>query len=375
MATGRGSRAGPHIAVSRAGADTDFLTYTVGEFHAQPYRLSQFHLAFYQGRYLTCVRFDCGSRCARTAGEDMTESPGQSWDFFVSYTRRDVNWAESIAWQLESGNYHVLLQKWDFVAGSHWTVGMQNGMTRASRTLAVLSDAYLRSSYGKTEWTAAYRADPHGFTRSLIPVRIEDCDRPGILGGIVSVDLFAIGEKDARSRLLAEVSAAVAGRAKPSDAPMFPGEYEPGREVTRHLAAPAAPKRAKTQPSFPGRGPSGDTGNEVPRSRNRRRFSKVFVLVTASIVVIAGVALSVLLRDGGGSSPSRTCNLAIYDVLHDNSALYDLNQKPLPRTKQRGNDATGPYGENGGKWTVVYLNTGVKGRMLSADLRYNHCEY
>jgi len=301
----------------------------------------------------------------------MTEPSGQSWDFFVSYTRRDVNWAEWIAWQLESDNYSVLLQQWDFVAGSHWTVGMQSGMTRARRTLAVLSDAYLRSSYGKTEWTAAYRADPHGFTRSLIPVRIEDCVRPGILGGIVSVDLFDIDEEDARARLLAEVSAAIAGRAKPTDAPMFPGEYEPGKEVKGRLAAPMAPEHDKALPTFPGRSPLGGIKDEAPGSRDRRRIRNILVLVTVFIVAIAAV-LATLLGDGGGNSP---CKHAIYYVLYNNTPLYDSGRNQLARTKQRNDDVTGPYGKTDLVWTVVLLQGGEIGYMRTADLKYSRWVY
>ncbi|WP_368861162.1 toll/interleukin-1 receptor domain-containing protein [Frankia sp. AgB32] len=59
----------------------------------------------------------------------------------------------------------------------NWTVGMQNGITRARHTVAVLSDAYFRSTCGTAEWMAVRRADPEGLERSLIPVRIEACNR------------------------------------------------------------------------------------------------------------------------------------------------------------------------------------------------------
>ena len=73
--------------------------------------------------------------------------PG-AWDFFVSYTQADRQWAEWVAWQLEEDGYRVLIQAWDFVGGSNWIHNMQDGIIRAERTLAVLSDAYLESVYG-----------------------------------------------------------------------------------------------------------------------------------------------------------------------------------------------------------------------------------
>ncbi len=61
----------------------------------------------------------------------------------------------------------------------------------------VLSGAYLDSVYGQVEWLAAQPADPHGFARKLLPVRIEDCSRPGLLGAVVSIDLFDRAVDDA----------------------------------------------------------------------------------------------------------------------------------------------------------------------------------
>ena len=57
-------------------------------------------------------------------------------------------WAEWIAWELEEAGHRVLVQAWDFVPGSNWIQGMQQGVTRAGRTIAVLSPAYLESEFG-----------------------------------------------------------------------------------------------------------------------------------------------------------------------------------------------------------------------------------
>ena len=73
----------------------------------------------------------------------MTEICGDAtargWDFFISYTQADQAWAEWISWQLEAAGYRVLVQAWDFVPGTNWIQSMQEGVTRAERTIAVLS--------------------------------------------------------------------------------------------------------------------------------------------------------------------------------------------------------------------------------------------
>ncbi|MEX5637819.1 TIR domain-containing protein [Parafrankia sp. FMc2] len=154
-------------------------------------------------------------------GRDVSGSEPE-WNFFVSYTQADRGWAEWIAWQLEDAGYSVLIQAWDFVPGSYWMAMMERGIRDAQRIVAVLSGAYLRSVYGEREWQAALRADSQGFARRLVPVRVADCVRPGLLGGVVSIDLFGRSEADAAHHLRAQIIGAVHGRVKPKAAPHFP---------------------------------------------------------------------------------------------------------------------------------------------------------
>ncbi|MEU6151648.1 FxSxx-COOH system tetratricopeptide repeat protein [Actinosynnema sp. NPDC047251] len=145
------------------------------------------------------------------------------WDFFVSYTDVDRAWAEWIAWELERSGHRVLVQAWDMVPGANWVDRMDEGVREAERTVAVLSAAYLSSVYGKAEWQAAWREDPVGERRKLVVLRIADCERPGLLAGIVSTDLFGLSETATRQRLLDTVRGVTVGRAKPGAPPVFPG--------------------------------------------------------------------------------------------------------------------------------------------------------
>jgi hypothetical protein len=45
-------------------------------------------------------------------------------DFFISYTGSDERWAEWIGWTLEAGGFSVVIQKWDFAAGSNFVLNM-----------------------------------------------------------------------------------------------------------------------------------------------------------------------------------------------------------------------------------------------------------
>jgi molecular chaperone DnaK len=180
--------------------------------------------------------------------EPRPDSGDFSWDFFVSYTQKDEEWANWIAWQLDHAGYQVLIQAWHMVPGTNWMVMMQEGIRRSARTLAVVSPAYLKSVYGQTEWMGAYQADPQGFERKLVPVRVEECERPGILGHIVSFDLFGLVRQTARAQLLKYIKAALAGHDKPGVEPTFPtSTVDPATET--RTPAPQAPP--DDEPRFP----------------------------------------------------------------------------------------------------------------------------
>jgi internalin A len=156
-------------------------------------------------------------------------------DFFISYTKADKPWAEWIAWKLEEAGYSTLIQAWDFRPGANFVLEMQNVATIADRTIAVLSQKYLESSFTASEWAAAFAQDPQGRKQKLVPVRVAPCELTGILAPIVYLDLVGLPEADAIAALLGAFST----RNKPTSAPAFPG-------------ATTTPSVTPTEPSYPG---------------------------------------------------------------------------------------------------------------------------
>ncbi len=139
---------------------------------------------------------------------------------FVSYARPDLAWAQWIAWQLEEAGYPTLIEAWDFGAGTHPVDRLHQAATDALPTLAVLSTAYLACSDARAQWQSAWRHEAAGRRGALLIVRVEDCVRPGLLGQLGTVDLFALDRDTARRRLLAAVRGR---RAKPAVEPPYPG--------------------------------------------------------------------------------------------------------------------------------------------------------
>src|SRR5689334_6190481 len=94
-------------------------------------------------------------------------------DFFISFTGKDKQWAEWIAWQLEAAGYSVIIQTWDFHAGNNIPLVMDEALRKAERVIAVLSPAYFKSSFTPSEWGVAYHRDPKGERGLLVPVLVE----------------------------------------------------------------------------------------------------------------------------------------------------------------------------------------------------------
>jgi len=231
----------------------------------------------------------------------VTEGAGQgpAWDVFVSYTQPDRAWAEWIAWLLEEDGYRVLVQAWDMVAGSHWISRMDQGVTRAARTVAVLSPDYLSSVYGSAEWRAAWAEDPQGQQRKLITVRVRGERPSGLLTGVVGIDLVGLSEAAARRRLRDEIAATVQGRAKPGSPPPFPLR-----------AVPAEPR-------FPGALPEVFT---VP-GRNPHFTGRTDELDTIRTGLGAGSAMTVQAVHGlGGVGKTQT----VIEYAHRHATDYDL---------------------------------------------------
>ncbi len=166
-----------------------------------------------------------------------TPLSGLQKDFFISYNKADLSWAEWIAWQLEEAGYTTVLQAWDFRPGSNFVLEMHDG-PQAQRTIAVLSHDYLASLYTQPEWAAAFAQDPTGARGILLPIRVRECALTGLLSPIIYSDLVGLDASAAREKLLADVRRE---RAKPTQPPAFP------ENSVRPTTA---------QPRFPGQLPS-----------------------------------------------------------------------------------------------------------------------
>ncbi|WP_460368360.1 TIR domain-containing protein, partial [Actinocorallia lasiicapitis] len=185
--------------------------------------------------------------------------------FFISYSPADEAWATWMAWELEAAGHRTLLQVWDFVPGTNFIDFMDRAVREATVMIAILSDTYLRSRYGRTEWQAALRSD---VGNRLIPVRIEECRLDGLLASITYVDLVGIRDGElARNMLIQRINAALTGRAKPAQRQLYPHDFPaPPFPALREEAPEPVRHRQQVRPDYPGvAAESEDTGPD-PRS-------------------------------------------------------------------------------------------------------------
>ena len=140
-------------------------------------------------------------------------------DFFISYSHADRPWAEWIAWTLEEAGYSVIIQAWDFRPGGNFVLDMHQAAQDTRATLAVLSDNYLKAGFTQPEWAVAFARDPQGQQRSLIPIRVTDCQPLGLLSTIIYIDLADQPGPEARKILLDGLQEE---RFKPGQAPPYP---------------------------------------------------------------------------------------------------------------------------------------------------------
>ena len=163
----------------------------------------------------------------------MTDASAGKRDFFVSFTGADRPWARWLAKVLSGAGYSYRFQDQDF----HGSIprSIEAAHACSERTILVLSNAYARSGYCRSEWEMRYQQDPSGAKDLLILFRIDPCDPPPLLSRHDQRDLFtcsdeAAAEEEVRQRLLQAVApghrralgeAAFPGGGRPMDAP-FP---------------------------------------------------------------------------------------------------------------------------------------------------------
>jgi WD40 repeat protein len=137
-------------------------------------------------------------------------------DIFISYTHEDVETAAWMARTLETAGFKVYYQDRDFLPGESFPRNMSEAQRLTRHTLAVVSRQYLKSHHATEEFfDAVARSKEHA--RSLIPVRIDDCDLAAEKPGLIYIDLGPGRSQDDAKRLVQAVKGSSTAHVPPEN--------------------------------------------------------------------------------------------------------------------------------------------------------------
>jgi MinD-like ATPase involved in chromosome partitioning or flagellar assembly len=162
-------------------------------------------------------------------------------DVFLSYVPEDRMWADWIEAVLTRSGFRVLPHGAGEDAGASIHAEAHRSAEAASRTVAVLSSAYLRSPQARGVWEATSAADPSGTRRQLIPVRVGEARLAAPYSERTVVDLTRGDAAQATEVLLRALGRSAQAYEHPADpatpGPRFPGTIPPVWNVPTRNAA------------------------------------------------------------------------------------------------------------------------------------------
>lgn len=120
-------------------------------------------------------------------------------DFFISFTGADRPWARWLARVLTEEGYTYWFQDQDFKGNIPGNIA--KAQEQSLRTIVILSEAYAKSGYSRSEWQMRYQEDPGGEKDLLILFRVDQCAvADPLLGRFAYVDLFVHGAREVAAR-------------------------------------------------------------------------------------------------------------------------------------------------------------------------------
>ncbi|MBI3957481.1 MAG: toll/interleukin-1 receptor domain-containing protein, partial [Chloroflexi bacterium] len=119
----------------------------------------------------------------------MAEEAAYRYDVFISYSQQDADWV--LDWllpRLKQAGLVVATAEETFRAGVPVLAEVERSISESRKILAVLSQAYVAEGATEFEGLLVQHKDPAARLRRLIPLRLEECDPPGRIALLQSVD-------------------------------------------------------------------------------------------------------------------------------------------------------------------------------------------
>ncbi|MDF6021991.1 FxSxx-COOH system tetratricopeptide repeat protein [Streptomyces sp. JH34] len=146
--------------------------------------------------------------------------PALPADLFLSYVAENRMWADWIESVLTRAGFRVVPRD---VSADTGPVDAAQAAESATRTVVLLSSAYLKSQRAVNLWERAVSEDPGGGRRQLLPLRVSDVRLSAPYIDRNPVDLFRLDEVHATTALMRALDRPVQLGDGMSPGPRFPG--------------------------------------------------------------------------------------------------------------------------------------------------------
>jgi tetratricopeptide (TPR) repeat protein len=126
-------------------------------------------------------------------------------DYFISRRGTHAALAQEVAAVLNDVGLSSFTQDHDIPFGANFIGKIHDALGRCEHFIALLNADYADSPYTRAEWTNFYPTYVEsGGERRFIVIRLEDCQPPGLMRGIVYADLVGITDsQERRKRIIA----------------------------------------------------------------------------------------------------------------------------------------------------------------------------
>lgn len=123
------------------------------------------------------------------------------YDIFVSFNKKDREWARHLAESLKrkryrKSNFRVFFDEWSIKSGESIPAAIRNGLKSSEHVLLVMSQDWVESEWCLLEADTTIFSDPAAKRRKIIPILLRDCKIPE--------DIARLKRLDFRNRALFE---------------------------------------------------------------------------------------------------------------------------------------------------------------------------
>jgi len=112
----------------------------------------------------------------------------ENFDVFISHAGEDTEWCMRLAKDLHQAGFKVWLDVWQIKPGNDIIAAMEEGIKQSRRAAMVLTPKYFEKVWARTELRAIiyqHLTDRPGLG---IPLLLQDCTRPPLLGNLAYID-------------------------------------------------------------------------------------------------------------------------------------------------------------------------------------------